>query len=77
MGPCIVWAPNQDPNTYQLCTLYNIGAHGPDPTRIQQGPFQRSLRSLKGSSLDHTVILIMISGAFLEQGALEGQGVEA
>ena len=33
-------APNLDPNLYQLCTIYKIGAHRTDPTRIQDGPEQ-------------------------------------
>ena len=37
-----VWAPKRDPNTYQLYAIYRIGAHGTDPTRIQQGPRSRA-----------------------------------
>ena len=33
-GP-LVWASNLDPNTYPLYTIYQIGAHRTDPTRIK------------------------------------------
>ena len=40
----LVWTLNLDLNTYPLCTLYQAGAHRPDPTRIHQGSITRANR---------------------------------
>ena len=42
-GP-LVWAPILDPNMYQLYTIYQIGAHRRDPTRIK-GAHNNELRA--------------------------------
>ena len=48
----LAWARNLDPNTCQFYTLYQLGAHRTDPSRIegankkgpQESPFKPDLR---------------------------------
>ena len=58
----LLWAPNLDPNTYQLHTIYQREAHRTHPTRIKRAPSYPESFVFAGMPAYHAVLVLLYFG---------------